>query len=82
MEIRINKDEVRFIYNDDLLKAMKELGSVDIKRASHVEPNSNGNWTVDLTPVNGPIIENYQRRDEALKSEVDWLLKNKIPQPK
>lgn len=81
MEIRIKNGEIRFVYSDDLSLAMKEIGSINTKRASHVEPDGNGNWAVDLTPVGGPVIKNFKRRDEALAAEVDWLLENKIPQP-
>lgn len=81
-EIRIKNDEIRFIHSDELLKHMKDAGSVEIKRASHVEPNENGKWTVDMSPVGGPKFGDFSTRKEALDAEVDWLNENKIPQSK
>jgi hypothetical protein len=47
-------------------------------RASHVEPDTNipGQWTVDLTPVSGPIVPGFATRDEGLKFEVNWIEQN------
>lgn len=54
---------------------LTQLGQVDIKRASHVEPDpdSPGRWYIDLTPVSGPKIAGFATRAEALAAEVAWL---------
>ena len=64
--------EVQFIW-DDQLQLLLELGQTDVRRASHVEPTQDGQWTADLSPVNGPILGPYRFRRQALNAELDWL---------
>lgn len=80
MEIRVKGNQIRFIYNDDLAGFNKH-GKIEIKRASHVEPDGNGQWIADMSPVEGPVLGPFNRRDEALQKEVEWLLAHKIPAP-
>ena len=61
----------RCVY-DELLD-LRDLGPLTIQRASHVEPNAAGQWTADLSPVNGPQLGPFPNRSEALAAEVDWL---------
>ena len=49
------------------------LGRIAIVRASHVEPDREGRWFADLTPVSGPILGPYVRRSAALEAEHAWL---------
>lgn len=49
------------------------LGCLTIRRASQVEPNADGTWTADLTPVAGPQLGPFQLRSQALAAEADWL---------
>lgn len=51
------------------------LGLLDIKRASHVEPDPEepGNWYADLSPVGGPMMRGFVSRAEALAAEEQWL---------
>lgn len=70
---------VRFIYDDATMEALSDLGTPDIKRASHVEPTANGEWTADMTPVNGPTLGPYVKRSDALAAEHAYLLNNGIP---
>ena len=44
-----------------------------ITRASHVEPDQQGRWLADLTPVAGPVLGPFERRSEALEAEQSWL---------
>lgn len=60
------------IYSDPV-KIMIDLGTAIIKRASHVEPSSVGEWTADLSPMNGPILGPFDTRQAALVAEVAWL---------
>ena len=54
----------RCVY-DELLD-LRDLGRLTIQRASHVEPSSAGQWTADLSPVNGPQLGPFPNRSEAL----------------
>ena len=49
------------------------LGRLAISRGSYVEPNAAGQWLVDLSPVNGPLLGPFVQRSAALKAEMDWL---------
>lgn len=68
------KGQMKSLYNEEF--NLKEFGKTSIKRASHVEPTKEGKWTANLTPVNGPILGPFNKRSEALKTEVDWINKN------
>ena len=49
------------------------LGTVSVRRASHVEPDTEGRWWADLAPVEGPKLGPFDRRSSALEAEKDWL---------
>lgn len=49
------------------------LGPVAIRRASHVEPDGQGRWWADLSPVGGPRLGPFDRRSQALGAEQAWL---------
>ena len=65
---------VRCIYSEALNLAV--LGSLAITRASHVEPDQQGRWLVDLSPVSGPTLGPFTHRSEALAAELSWLETN------
>ena len=52
------------------------LGRPASTRASHVEPDAEGQWWADLSPVEGPSLGPYPRRTEALGAEHNWLEAN------
>jgi hypothetical protein len=62
---------IRMIYNE-MLDGFA-LGQVQVQRASHVEPDSDGYWHVDLGPVNGPRLGPFMHRSAALAIEREWL---------
>lgn len=62
---------VTCIYDDTL--TLRELGRLTITRASHVEPDQDGNWWADMGPVEGPVLGPYSTRSEALAAERVWL---------
>jgi hypothetical protein len=62
---------VRAIYDESLDLAV--LGRPTITRASHVEPDQDGRWVADLTPIGGPVLGPYDRRSAALEAERQWL---------
>lgn len=63
--------QVRCLYSETLDLAM--LGSLSIARASHVEPDEQGRWIADLSPVHGPCLGPFLKRSDALAAEVAWL---------
>jgi hypothetical protein len=52
---------------------LQSLGQVLITRGSHVEPDAEGNWWADLSPVDGPKLGPFPNRSSALTAEVEWL---------
>jgi len=62
---------VRCIYSEML--DLSAPGSPAISRASHVEPDQQGRWLADLSPVGGPTIGPFNHRSEALAAEQQWL---------
>ena len=48
-------------------------GHLSIRRASHVEPDAEGRWWADLTPVGGSKLGPFDVRSQALDAELRWL---------
>jgi hypothetical protein len=72
MKLLVKPDgSVRTIYDETI--DLGVLGQLTITRASHVEPDEEGRWEADLTPVGGPVLGPFERRSEALEAERDWL---------
>jgi hypothetical protein len=65
---------VRAIYAEDL--DLGVFGRTTITRASHVEPDGQGGWLADLTPVSGPVLGPFSQRSRALGAEQAWLEAN------
>lgn len=70
---------IRCVYAEDI--DLAQLGEVDVFRASHVEPDTHGNWWADLSPVGGPRLGPFDRRSAALHAEVSWLSRNWLTGP-
>ena len=66
--------EIRCLYDEVL--DLTALGRPTITRASHVEPDADGQWWADLAPVDGPNLGPYRQRTEALSAERSWLEAN------
>ena len=85
LEIRIDPTtgSVRHIYDPAAIKLCAGLGTPQIRRASHVEPDSVGRWWADLSPVGGPKLGPYppDARDQALQDEHAWLVAHGVPVP-
>jgi hypothetical protein len=64
--------DVRCIYDEVL--DLREIGTLQITRASHVEPDAEGYWWADMGPVGGPVLGPYGSRSEALGAERGWLV--------
>ena len=52
---------------------LASLGELAIRRASHVEPDDEGHWHADLSPVGGPMLGPCAARSIALAAEAAWL---------
>ena len=64
--------DVRCVYGEEL--DLREIGKLQITRASHVKPDRDGYWWADMGPVDGPILGPFGSRSEALEPEREWLL--------
>jgi hypothetical protein len=62
------------VYSEEI--DLAALGSPVITRASHVEPDPQGRWWADLSPVGGPTLGPFDSRSEALAAERSWLETN------
>ena len=62
---------VRCVYAEAI--ELTQLGRMTVERASHVEPDADGQWRADLGPVGGPVLGPFPRRSAALAAEVAWL---------
>jgi len=72
MELVVGVDGVaRCIYDEGI--DLREIGTLQITRASHVEPDRDGFWWADMGPVDGPVLGPYGSRSEALQAERGWL---------
>ena len=52
---------------------LTSLGTISISRASHVEPDDQGQWWADLSPMYGPKLGPFTLRSAALAAEQEWL---------
>ena len=59
------------MYGEEL--DLREIGKLQITRASHVEPDRDGFWWADMGPVDGPVLGPFKNRTEALGAERGWL---------
>jgi hypothetical protein len=55
---------------------LQSLGRPTITRASHVEPDENGQWFARI--VDGPNLGPFSKRSEALAAEVEWLTEHRL----
>ena len=79
MELVINSSgDIRCVYGEEV--NLSELGRLSIQRGSHVEPTEDGQWTADLSPVQGPQLGPFDCRTQALAAEVAWLNQYWLPQ--
>ena len=72
MELVVGADGVaRCIYDEEI--DLREIGTLKITRASHVEPDAEGCWWADMGPSGGPVLGPFKSRTEALGAERTWL---------
>ena len=58
---------------------LRTLGPITITRASHVEPDADGQWLAHI--IDGPVLGPFAKRSDALAAEVDWLTQNRLLHP-
>ena len=44
------------VFRDSAVENLREIGKLQITRASHVEPDQHGDWWADMGPVGGPVL--------------------------
>ena len=72
MEIIISpRGDALSIYDEAI--DLATIGRVTFRRASHVEPDEQGQWFADLAPVSGPRLGPFVLRSQALDAEQVWL---------
>jgi len=72
MELLIEANgTIRCVYGETI--PLDQLGPLEIRRGSHVEPTAGGQWMADLSPVNGPSLGPFETRSAALAAEIEWL---------
>lgn len=75
MQLMISpQGECRCLYGEAI--PLSELGRLSITRGSHVEPDADGQWWADLSPVDGPRLGAFSTRSAALAAEAEWLTLN------
>ena len=62
---------VRCIYDEAL--DLREIGKLQITRASHVAPDAAGYWCAEMGPSGGPVLGPFRSRTKALGTERGWL---------
>lgn len=67
---------IRCLYDEAL--DLRALGKRTVTRASHVEPDEQGNWWADLAPSTGPKLGPFPLRSEALTAERLWLEQHEL----
>ncbi len=78
MELMVGVDGVaRCIYDEAI--DLREIGKLQITRASHVETDRDGYWWADMGPVVGPVLGPFKNRSEALGAEREWLAHHLLP---
>jgi hypothetical protein len=75
MQLVIHPDGAVSCLYDEAID-LTALGSLQIERGSHVEPDELGRWFADLAPVSGPKLGPFDRRSDALEAERVWLEAN------
>jgi len=69
--------EITTIYQEVL--DLAALGVQRIERASHVEPDDQGQWWAQI--IDGPKLGPFALRSDALAAEVEWLMTHRLNTP-
>ncbi len=72
LKLVVKAGRIQAIYDDEMI-GLFPFNKVTVMRASHVEPQSRGGWSADLTPVGGPILKDFLTRKQALDAEAQYI---------
>lgn len=75
MNVLIEPDGTVTALYDEWLD-LQAVGSLTLTRASHVDPDSEGQWWARL--IAGPTLGPFPTRTAALAAEVDWLNRHRL----
>jgi hypothetical protein len=67
----------RCLYGEEI--ELAALGTLTIRRGSHVESDASGQWLADLAPCGGPVLGPFPVRSQALQAEATWLTAHWLP---
>jgi hypothetical protein len=80
MRLRVDPDgSLSCVYAEAI--DLPSLGALTIRRASQVEPDEQGRWWADLSPVGGPLLGPFPTRTPALEAELAWLERHWLSRP-
>ena len=69
MQLLIDTEgQVFCLYTEQI--ELSALGTLTVRRGSHVEPDGQGQWWADLSPAQGPTLGPFAKRSEALAAEL------------
>lgn len=78
----VKNGKVTSLYEDQTSpQILKQLGGeAEIRRASHVEAacgkRKDIEFTVDLSPSQGPVMEGFNSYQQAVAAEINWINQN------
>jgi hypothetical protein len=67
---------VRAVWDDDMAW-LRDESRCEVRRASHVEPTAEAEWTADMGPSGGGVLGPFPLRRDALAAERKWLEENR-----
>lgn len=72
IKIKVSKDRIAFIHNDEIARAFRDKGKMKVRRLSHVEfDEPTQEWVVKDAKTNH-ILHRHKSRTESLKWEVAY----------
>jgi hypothetical protein len=75
--VTVSDDNITsFVHDDEMAAMLNGHGESLTVRATHCEPQANGNWAIDLGPSGGPVVFGFESKRDALFAEVQWLEQN------
>ena len=82
--VLIQDGRVETLYDDATAESLLSRlgGKASIQRASHVEAPTKHldriEFTVDLAPSQGPMLEGFPSYKAAVSAEIDWINENRL----
>lgn len=70
------REDAERVMGRDARTLLRQVGDVQTRRASHVEPTDDDRWMADMSPMDGPVLGPFDLRTDALAAEHKWLEAN------